>query len=300
MAWGLEIDTEVLRLCRAEMWRGRLRLRRRAEAAVPAGLIRPSLKDRNLNEPAALTGVLRELCRQAGCRGWVQIALPDPIFSLRTIATDELPAVPEEARRFLRWQARDLLPFPAEEARLDSLPPVTGPDGRPRVICLMARDRVLAEYEQAIQDAGLRVAVLDTSSVSLAQAASTALKPGTIGLLTIGRTRTTLLVVQAGHPRFWRILPDGDQAWVDGQRHRLLREVADSVTFFREAEGLGAVDGLVLNGPGPLMAAVAPALADWLGVQVRPLDLRATLHTEGHAEDLSQWGPALGAAIRPC
>jgi Tfp pilus assembly PilM family ATPase len=91
MGWGLEIDTEMLRLCRAEMRRGRLHLKRRTEAAVPAGLVRPSPKDVNVTDGAALSGVLQELCKNAGCRGWVRVALPDPIFTLRTLATDEVP-----------------------------------------------------------------------------------------------------------------------------------------------------------------------------------------------------------------
>ena len=300
MAWGLEIDSEVLRLCRAEARGGRLRLRKRAEVAAPAGLIRPSLKEGNVSDLAALTGLVRDLRKQTGCRGWVQLALPDPVFMLRTVVTDTLPEARAEARRFLRWQARDLLPFPAEDARLDFLRSGTGPDGRLQTTCLMARDRVLAEYEQAVADAGLAVAVLDARSVSLAQAASAGVADGTVGLLGIAETRSTLLVVQERQPRFWRILTEGGNAWSGDGRSHLVREVVDTVSFSSESEGIRPMDRLILAGSSPLVDDAASALRDWLEVPITLLDLRATLRAEGHPDDLVHWGAAIGAAIRPC
>ena len=300
MAWGLEIDSDVLRLCRAEVRRGRLSLRRRAEVNLPAGLLRPSLKEGNVTDPAALAGLLRDLRKQAGCGGWIHLSLPDPIFMLRTIVTDALPEVQEEARKFLRWQARDVLPFPAEEARLDFISSGNGPDGRLRVTCLMARDRVLAEYEQALADADLAVAVLDARSVSLAQAASGGLEGGTAGLLGIGETRSTFLLVQDGHPQYWRILSDGGRAWAGDDRTRLIREIVDTVSFYREAEGLQPMGKLVLAGPSPLADEVALTLRDWLEVPISLLDLRTTLRAGGHPDDLVHWRAAIGAAIRPC
>jgi Tfp pilus assembly PilM family ATPase len=300
MAWGLEIEPETLRVCRADLTRGRLHLRRRAEVAAPSGLIRPSPKEGNVADATALSGLLRELCKNAGCRGWVRVALPDPVFSLRTLASDELPVRREDARRFLRWQARELLPFPADEARLDFLPLGPGPDGRVRAVCLAGYDRILAEYERVLADAGLRAAVLDARSISLAQAASDPLGRGTAALLYVGRTWTTLLVVREARPRFWRVLPEGLPGWTGDDRTRLLREVVDSLIFCRESEGTGPVEGVTLAGLGPGTAKVASELTESLTIPVTALDLCAALRTEGHPDDLAQWGPAIGAAIRSC
>jgi Tfp pilus assembly PilM family ATPase len=304
MAWGLEIDSEMLRLCRAEMRRGRISFRRQAEVAVPSGLIRPSLKDPNVKDTAALSALLRDLRKRGGCRGWVRLALPDPVFTLRTIVTEELHAKRDEARRFLRWQIRHLLPFPAEEARLDFLASPPGPDGRARAICLVTRDRILTEYEETLRDAGLRASALDASSICLAQAASAQLGRGTTGLLAVGGTRTTLLVVQEGCPRFWRILPEGRRAWANGDCTRLVREVAVSITFCQESEGVGPLDRVTLGGLGALTAGVAGTLVDWLGIPVSALDVGSVLgpteDPKSLPEDLVRWGPAIGAAIRPC
>jgi len=300
MAWGLEIEPDTLRLCRAEITRGQLRLHRRAEVAVPSGLIRPSQKEGNVADATALSTLLRELSRNAGCQGWVRVALPDPIFSLRTLASDELPAKREDAQRFLRWQVRELLPFPADEARLDFHPLGSGQDGRVRAVCLLARERILAEYERALTDAGLRPALLDARSIILAQAASEALQHRTVGLLAFGTTWTTLLLVQEGQPRFWRTLHEGADGWTAADRSRLFREIGDSLTFCQESEGLEPVEEVALAGVGTWTAEVASALTEWLGVPATALDLCAALRTEGHPDDLARWGPAIGAAIRPC
>jgi hypothetical protein len=76
--------------------------------------------------------------------------------------------------------------------------------------------------------------------------------------------------------------------------------VADSLTFCRESEGLEPVAGFTLAGLGVWTAEVASALAERLEVPVTVLDLCAALRTDGHPDDLAQWGPAIGAAIRPC
>jgi Tfp pilus assembly PilM family ATPase len=300
MAWGLEIDGEVVRLCRAEFRRGHLNLRRRAEVPLPAGLVRPSLKETNVSDPAALAGLLRDLRTQTGCAGWVRVSLPDSIFLLRTLVTEALPEARVEARKFLRWQARDLVPFPAEEVRLDYLPAGPGADGGLQTICLMARDRILAEYEQALADSGLRVAVLDARSVSLAQAASAGLGGGTVGLMGITPARTTLLVVQGGQPRHWRILTEGELAWTGDNRDHLVREVVDTVSFYRESEGIQPLDKFILAGPSALAGEVASALGEWLEPPISLLDLRTALGAEGHPDDLVHWGAAIGSAIRPC
>ena len=300
MGWGLEIDSDMIRLCRAEMRRGRLHLQRRTEAAVPSGLVRPSPKDANVADPGALGGALQDLCKNAGCRGWVRVALPDPIFTLRTLATDEVPAKREEARRFLRWQARDLLTFPPEEARLDFLTASASAEERLRAICLIARGRILAEYEEALARAGLRAAVLDARTICLAQAASAPLTRGTAGLLAVGETRSTLLMLQEGQPRFWRLVPEGRESWAAGERTRLLREVADSIIYGQESEGLAALHAMHLTAPGSMTPEVVSALGEWLAVPVTALDLGAALASGGHPDDLVRWGPAIGAAIRPC
>jgi Tfp pilus assembly PilM family ATPase len=299
MPWGLEIGPETIRLCRAALRRGHLLLQRRVELPVPPDLVQPSLKETNLREAPRLVALLTEARRKARVGGWLRVVLPDAVFTMRSLTTDQLPDRRDDARRLLRWQARDLLPFPADEARLDYLPLAPGPEGRRRTVCLVARERVLAEYEAALAQAGLQVAVLDAQTIALAQAAGSALRDGPAALLAVNGTRTTLLVVHEGLPRFWRQLPGGRDSWVDGREAQLLREVADSLTFCQESERTGSVKHVVVSGLGRLGGRVSANLTDWLGIPAAGLDLTTALRAGGDADDLAAWGAALGAAIRP-
>ena len=299
MPWGLEIGPETVRLCRAALRGGRLVVQRRVELPVPPDLIQPSLKEANLREAARLVALLSEARRKAGAGGWLRVVLPDAVFTMRSVASDQLPERRDDARRLLRWQARDLLPFPADEARLDYLRLAPGADERPRAVCLVARERVLAEYEAALAQAGLQVAVLDAQTIALAQAAGPALRDGPVALLAVNGTRTTLLVVHEGLPRFWRQLPGGRDRWGDGGEGRLLREVADSLTFCQESERTGPAKHVVVSGLGRLGGRVSANLTDWLGIPAARLDLATALRAGGDPDDLAAWGAALGAAIRP-
>lgn len=301
MAWGLEIAPDRVRLCRADLRRGRIHLRRAAESPVPAGVVRASVKDANVSDAAALAKALGALARRAGCRGWVRVALPDPVFILRTLATEELPEDRAAARRFLSWQARDLLPFPSEHARLDFVKTESAPDGRMRLTCLIANNRVLGEYERILHEVGLLPAVVDARSVALAQAASALLTFPSVGLLTADGGRATLLVLQNGRPRLWRILATDDDAGGNGVR--LIREVADSLVYFQETEDLGPLQHFFVHGMGSRTAEIASGLNRWLEVNVSVLDLSEALTSgkspRGLADELTRWGAALGAAIRP-
>jgi Tfp pilus assembly PilM family ATPase len=268
---------------------------------VHPGLIQPSIKDPNLTDAAALTRMLRDLGRRVGCRGWVRVALPDPVFLLRTITTDALPPDRNAARRFLGWQARDLLPFPPDQARLDYVSAGAGHDGRLRLTCLIGNDRILAEYERLLHEADFLPAVLDARSVVLAQAAAASLTFQTVGILTADGPRVTLLVIEQGRPRLWRILTVDSMA--DGNGVRLIREVADSLAYFREAEDVGPLERLFVHGMADRTAALASELTRWLELPVGILDLAGLQATgtwpQGLANELSRWGTALGAAIRP-
>jgi Tfp pilus assembly PilM family ATPase len=302
MGWGVEVTSDAIRLCRADFRRGQAEIQRLGEIPVAHGMIRLSLKEGNLSNPGALAEALRQQVRRLGCRGWVRLVLPDSLFLLRTVATDDLPKDRAAARKFLSWQVRDLLPFPADEARLDFLPPVPGTDGRLRVTCLVARTRVMMEYEALMEQVGLRTAVLDAHSVTLAQSASTFLAKKTAGLLSAEGGRATLLVVQEGRPRLWRILPLDPASGGNGVR--LIREVADSLAFFQESENVGPLERLLVHGTQSWAAETAAALADWLEIPVSLLDVGGIVPPNEEAGDaagdLSRWGAAVGAAIRPC
>jgi MSHA biogenesis protein MshI len=76
----------------------------------------------------------------------------------------EAPAVPrEEMAQALRWQIRDMVDFPIEQAGIDVLPiPADTVPGRaPQVFVVAARREPLASLAQGFQDASVPLAAID-------------------------------------------------------------------------------------------------------------------------------------------
>lgn len=300
MAWGLEIAADRLRLCSASPTHAGAHIRAGGEIGLPPSLIVPSFTRTNLPDPPRLARFLTRLASVLGCRGWVRAVLPDEVFSLRTILSDEISVGATETRRYLRWRARELLPFGPEETRLDYLAGVARREGGLRFPCLFARDSVLLEYERLLERAGLRAVRIDARSITLAQTASRGLGVGTRALLTLRPGRLTLLILEDGRARFWRTvaLP---QSLEGPALVRVHREVEDSILFCQQSEGTNSVQEVLVDGPRPLAQRVVEGLAAWLDVPV------ATLNTESFgkltgasaAEQITLWGPAIGAAVSP-
>src|SRR5512138_2773522 len=106
MAWGLEIQPDCLPRRESKLTAGRVRIARSGAVTLAPGLVQPSLTAPSLPDAETLAPLLTTLCRDLACHGWVGLALPDEALRLRSIVTDQVPAQPVEARRFLRWQAR--------------------------------------------------------------------------------------------------------------------------------------------------------------------------------------------------
>jgi len=295
--WGLDLSAEAIRLCQAALRGDRVEVRRMADVPLAPGLLQPSAKLPNLPEPAAVAAAVHRAAREAGCRGYVRLVLPDAAFILRSIVSDTVPNDAATARQFLLWQARDLLPFAAEEGRLDYQIVGAGADGRVRTVCLIARARIIAEYEELLGTAGLRVAIVDAHSVAMAQAVSAVIADGPSLLVSGDGSRATLLVIEARRPRVWRVLPFAGTG--NGGGDRLLREIVDSCTFFHESEGVAPLTQVLVGGFGKETAALAERLSGWLELPAAAVNLGAVARDWPLDAD-SAWGAALGAAIRPC
>lgn len=92
-----------------------------ARVELPAGAVRPSLQGDGIDADA-LRPALRELVSSAPRRiGAVTLVLPDACAALRIVPIDAEEAPGKRAgEEILRWALRDALPFPQEEALVDT------------------------------------------------------------------------------------------------------------------------------------------------------------------------------------
>lgn len=302
MGLGLDLGTYTLKVCRTA---GQRRLRRSRvlqaiQAPSPPGLLRPSLKEPNVADEAALGTALRPLIEAAGGPGWVHLAVPDLSCRVRLLGVDALPSDRREAARFLLWRMKEDLPFSQEEGRLDFAR--LGRDGSEgRVLCVAARASVLAQYERVLAGLGCRVASVAPGSVWLHNFLDGRPIDGGAGaslVAHVGHGTTTLVACSRGQPYFWRSLPLGAGQTV-GDPEPLIRAVGDSLLYL-DAQGLQGPARIRLTGGGAARPGLADLLSGRLGVPVQTVEVAAGLPKGASLPGLGcAWGPALGAAEGP-
>lgn len=118
------------------------------EVGVPPDAVRPGLQGANL-EPQALAAAFKQLAAAAPRRiGAVTLVLPDACAKLRIVPIEAEQAPSRRAgEEILRWALRDTLPFPADEALVDTQ---LFDRGSPwRLLVTAAHRDVLRQYEEA-------------------------------------------------------------------------------------------------------------------------------------------------------
>lgn len=220
-------------------------------APLPAGAVDGgAIVDRG-----AVAAALRGLLKQRGFRARsAAVALAGNAVMVRRIT---LPAMSRaELDGSIHWEARQHIPFPAEEVTLDYQvlgAPAEAESGNEREVLLVAaRNDRAAAYADVVEQAGCTLAVIDVGAFALrnAYALNYDIVAGDAALLLdVGAAATGVTLVAGGQPLGTRELPRGGRSCVEALQREL---------------GLGADDaGQLLRGrpaAGMTPEAAAPVL----------------------------------------
>lgn len=236
----------------------------------------------------ALGGLLAEL---EGSPGRASLVVPNCWVRSLVVEVGELPRNRDEAEELLRWKLKKLLPCRPEETRLDFVPL----PGNGRVWTLLGLEKPLAVTEEVFAGRGVEVGRLEPVVLTLLSLLPAGAEPQLL-LSLDPRTFTVLLVVDGGVRLVRHKLLPGAGTATEGL---VLRELAATVTFARERQGVG----------GPLTVLLATAVEtlrgsvlQWCegqeGVEVRPLTVHDPRLGEGGAVDpVTSWA-LLAAGMR--
>lgn len=223
----------------------------------------------------------------------------------------DAPEVPrDEWKQALRWQFKDLVSFPLEDAAVDVLEvPQRGP-GRARVLAVAASQAEVQALAEPARAAGLPQKAVDVPETALrnisglvepAERAQAVLHLGTYGLLVI--TVAGELVQARGIELSAQqvALPEGDAVRQQAVERAGLELQRTLDSFERQHSQLHMARLLVVPTPGS--AALCAFLRELLYAPVEELDLGEALDL-GEVADLSEraafgpWAMAIGAALR--
>jgi Tfp pilus assembly PilM family ATPase len=185
-----------------------------AAEPVPAEAIVPGLGAPNLPDIGVVTAaVQRALAGLGGRSTRAALVIPDPAVKVSLLRFEKVPPRPADLEELVRWQVRKSAPFPLEQARVSFTPGLPHVDGGQEFVVTVARDDVLAQYEQACEAAGVHVVLLDVASFNVINGVLAGAAPpaGDWLLVHAAPSYATLAVVRRGHVIFYRNRADSTE-----------------------------------------------------------------------------------------
>jgi type IV pilus assembly protein PilM len=302
---GLDVGTSAVRVVevandrpggRGRTGRGPV-VTRVGEVPLPPGAVR----DGEVLDPAAVGAAISELWRQTGLRPRdVRVGLTGSRVVVRVI---DMPAMPDdELAGAIRFSAADHIPIPLDEAVLDhtvlEAAPPAEPGGPPmvRVLVAAAHRSALDGLLAAVSAGGLRAVAVDLVPFALVRAfAEPAGEPPAVeegspppapalaeAVVSVGAGLTTVVVHEAGRPRFVRTVPIGGDLLTNAISEELGIDPAAAEAAKRDA---GALDGDDAAGSdlarraarvvelrlAGILGEIQSSLAYWVAQSERPL-----------------------------
>ncbi len=293
---GLSIGADMLGLVEVRRGWRESSIRRCAERALPAGLVRLSASEANVTDVSALAkecSALLEGQTKVTRPVPISLSLPDLCARVALFEFDTLPHKPSEVDALIRWRFQKDLNLPVTDMRLtyQIFPPhlhplPQGERAGVRVLAVAVRESVIGAYEQACELAGLipvRVGLTSLQLFDLCRPAIEAVLKTTAECfyLYVGEGSFAFIAIEAGVPVFLRIKPLRNGS-TTGNTAAHASAVADellaTLQFYMERH---VASGKAPATPRPLFLVngdgIVPALPDSLGVTVVPMgwdDLR--------------------------
>ncbi len=137
-----------------------------AVEAIPAGAIVPSAVETNIVDAAAVRSALSRACSRIHASDEdATLLLPDPVVRVFVQRFEEFPRLQQEAVPMLRWKLKKSVPFEMADTVLSYVRQKAQENGID-VVTAIARLRIVREYEELLESAGLRAGVVSSSSLA--------------------------------------------------------------------------------------------------------------------------------------
>lgn len=257
------LEIAAHRVAAARWGKSRGQIESFAVEPLPPGVVMPSPVETNVAQPDALASALRRLfTRVAHHSAPIALLIPDPVVRVFILPFDSLPRSADEALPLLRWRLKKSVPFDVDETVVSWMRQ-QGRDGKLEVMAAIARQRIVREYEQAIESLSVGAGVVLGSTLS-----SLALledRGATLLIRMSGKTLTTV-IVRGSNLCVYR----SSEISSGLPPHAMLDEIFPAIAYYQDTWA-ESVDRARLAGFGSRDSAFQTALANELRVPVENL-----------------------------
>jgi MSHA biogenesis protein MshI len=254
---------------------------------------------------------LKALARQERLLGNGTVAvLPPDSYDLMQVELAQLPD--DERRDAARWQIREMLEFPVEQAVVDVFDVAPfGSDKKPLTYVVAARDAMLRERLNLLEETELLPVAIDIPEFALRNLAELFVEDdrGT-AILFLQEQGGLLTIVRDGVHYLTRYLSsgmndlvpyaDGDLEALTEQLDSIVLEIQRTFDYCESTFHLPMVSRLLVAQTGREIAAVITYLNDYLTTRVEPLSFDSVLTVPEGIEqlELNRHLLAIGGALR--
>ncbi|WP_446744350.1 hypothetical protein [Silvibacterium acidisoli] len=216
-----------------------------AYASLPAGMVRASVGDVNLQQPGAVTTAIRKAVDEVvtGREKQLTLIVPDAAVRVLILDFDSLPAKAADALPILRFRLRKLMSFEIDEAAI-GYQVMRQTKEQAKVLVTVMPGPVRAEYESAVRAAGYEPGVV--LPATLASLAALNFEQAALVVRRNGLTLTTA-ITQGDELLLYRTLelPESDREHHD----ELARSLSVAEAYYEDTLQ-GAPSALYYVGPG--------------------------------------------------
>ena len=295
-ALGIE-ETRLTAVSLQGAGRGRYAIKQAATIDIPAGVLRPSFREKNIIEPQEFSACIYEAAESAGLlrqKRW-SATLPSSTARTAILTLDTEPASKQEADEILYWKAEQNFGAPAAEIRLSRRKISPDPNGRSRYFAAAVTLPVLDEYESQFESLGWKVGLTLPRAVGEANWLASRPNKSDSLLISANSDGFTALLLRGAEPAVVRSVTCPPEE-LDDEIYRLLMFYNDR---FAGDDGNSLLQRLLVVGKDFLPAKIQEIASEALGRVLEVLsaeDVGLSLPAGGFSfDDLA--APAGAAAL---
>jgi len=257
--------------------------------ALPPGMMKPSLTEKNVGDPGVLSAVLADALGALSGRSRDVIAvLPDPAVRVVLLDFDSLPEEREEAIGVIRFRLRKSLPFDVDKAKVSYQ--AQSVNGTVRVVAAVALNSVIEEYESVIREAGFNPGIVLPSMLAALLGAPA--DRGTLVVKVDART-TSIALLDQQQLLLFRTLENARGVTISGEQ--LAEDVYPSVVFFQDTYNTN-IEQIFVSGISDI-SSVASSLQSQTGAEVKELVKASQLGLGGGSIPKWRMASVIGALL---
>jgi len=212
---------------------------------IAAGAVVPSPVEPNVANADAVRGALRRIFARVPARSsGLALLIPDPAVRVFILPFDAFPRRADEALPLLRWRLKKSVPFDIEETSISWTRQLSRSGGL-EIVAIVARQKIVCEYEELIESLEAHPGVVFSSTLSALPLLED--RGATLYVRISGRSLTTV-IVQDGRLCVFRTSEMPKPA-ADLAPQPVLDEIFPALAFFQDTSG-GSVDRVRMSGFG--------------------------------------------------